>query len=106
VSQPPVSIQDIAKAQQGCPDCARAVDSAALKVIKVKLDDSHVLVDVSSGVMRPLVPAHFRRQIFNAVHELAHPGIRANRRLIASRYLWPNLAMLTSDRGVQFSSAV
>jgi cleavage and polyadenylation specificity factor subunit 1 len=92
VSQPPVSIQDIAEAQPGCPDCARAVNSAALKVIKVTLDDSHVLVDVSSGVMRPLVPAPFRRRIFNAVHELAHPGIRASRRLIASRYLWPNLA--------------
>jgi hypothetical protein len=51
-----------------------------------------VLVDVSSGVMRPIVPADFRRRIFDAVHSLAHPGVRASRRLIASRYLWPGLA--------------
>jgi Integrase zinc binding domain/Integrase core domain len=41
---------------------------------------------------RPLVPTAFRRRIFEAVHSLAHPGIRATRRLIFSRYVWPNLA--------------
>jgi Integrase zinc binding domain len=51
-----------------------------------------VKVDVSSGVMRPLVPAKLWRRVFEAVHRLAHPGIRATRRLIASRYLWPGLA--------------
>jgi RNase H-like domain found in reverse transcriptase/Integrase zinc binding domain len=29
---------------------------------------------------------------FEAVHNLAHPGIRATWRLISSRYVWPNLA--------------
>jgi Integrase zinc binding domain/Integrase core domain len=51
-----------------------------------------VKVDVSSGVMRPLVPAELRQQVFEAVHRLGHPGIRATRHLIASRYLWPGLA--------------
>jgi hypothetical protein len=51
-----------------------------------------ILVDTSSGVFRPLVPAAFRRPIFDAVHNLAHPGIRATRRLISSRFVWPGLA--------------
>jgi transposase InsO family protein len=51
-----------------------------------------ILVDTSSGVFRPLVPAAFRRPIFEAIHGLAHPGIRASIRLIASRFLWPGLA--------------
>jgi hypothetical protein len=38
-----------------------------------------ILIDTSSGVFRPLVPAAFRRPIFDAVHGLAHPGIRASR---------------------------
>jgi transposase InsO family protein len=50
------------------------------------------MVDTSSGVFRPLVPEAFRRPIFDAVHGLAHPGIRATRRLIASRFVWPGLA--------------
>jgi transposase InsO family protein len=49
-----------------------------------------ILVETSSGVFRPLVPASFRRPIFDA--SLAHPGIRAFRRLISSRFLWPRLA--------------
>jgi Integrase zinc binding domain len=49
-------------------------------------------VDTSSSVMQPLVPAPLRQQIFAAVHGLAHPGIRATRRLVASCYLWPGLA--------------
>ncbi len=51
-----------------------------------------ILVDTSSGVFRPLVPAAFRHPIFEAIHGLAHPGIRASRRLIANRFLWPGLA--------------
>jgi transposase InsO family protein len=58
----------------------------------MEVEGSRLWVDTSSGVMRPLVPSPFRRQIFDAVHSLAHPGIRASRRLIASRYLWLGLA--------------
>jgi cleavage and polyadenylation specificity factor subunit 1 len=92
VSTPPVNIKELAAAQSGCPDCQHASASSTLRVMKVKLDDTFILVDVSSGVFRPLVPEHFRRRIFTAVHSLAHPGERATRRMIASRYLWPGLA--------------
>jgi hypothetical protein len=90
--QSPVDIRDLARAQPACPNCQRAVHSPSLKVVSVDLQGQAVLVDISSGVMRPLVPAQFCRRIFDAVHSLAHPGIRATNRLIASRYLWPNLA--------------
>jgi hypothetical protein len=51
-----------------------------------------LLVDTSSGVFRPLVPAAFCRPIFDTVHNLAHPGIRATRQLISSHFVWPCLA--------------
>jgi hypothetical protein len=89
---PPVDLAALAAAQAGCADCARAATSQALRVITVTVGDSEMLVDTSSGVLRPVVPTAFRRQIFNAIHGLAHPGIRASRRLIGSRYVWPNLA--------------
>jgi hypothetical protein len=91
-TSPPVDLAALAAAQPGCPDCERAASSPALRVIKVRMRDSDILVDTSSGVLRPLVPAAFRRPIFDVVHNLAHPGIRASRWLIGSRYLWPNLA--------------
>jgi Integrase zinc binding domain len=73
------------------------VSSLALRVESVSLNGQQVLVDLSSGVMRPLVPAAYRRVIFDSVHGLAHPVIRATRQLIASLYLWPNLAKEVAD---------
>jgi cleavage and polyadenylation specificity factor subunit 1 len=88
----PVDIRDLAAAQLTCDDCRRARTSAALRVQTAVLDNSTVLVDTSSGVFRPLVPAAYRRRIFEAIHNVAHPGLRATKRLISSRFVWPNLA--------------
>jgi cleavage and polyadenylation specificity factor subunit 1 len=33
-----------------------------------------------------------RRPIFSSFHNLAHPGIRASRRLISARVVWPHMA--------------
>jgi hypothetical protein len=55
------------------------------------------MVDTSSEVFRPLVPAAFRRPIFDAIHGLAHPGIRATRRLIASQFVLPHLASQVAE---------
>jgi cleavage and polyadenylation specificity factor subunit 1 len=85
---PPVDLAQLAAAQSSCADCS----STALRVLDVKINGVDVMVDVSSGVFCPLVPRSFRRHIFDAIHGLAHPGIRATRRLIASRYVWPQLA--------------
>ena len=50
------------------------------------------MCDVSSGHWRPLVPLTWRRRVFLAVHNLAHPGIRASRRLISARFMWKGMA--------------
>ncbi len=56
------------------------------------MQGSSIMVDTSSGIFRPLVPVTFRRHVFDAIHSLAHPGIRATRRLIASHFIWLCLA--------------
>jgi transposase InsO family protein len=38
------------------------------------------------------VPSVFGRPVFDALHNAAHPGRRATKRLISSRYVWPKLA--------------
>ena len=47
-----------------------------------------LLCDVSTGQPRPVVPSMFRRQVFDAVHGLAHPSVRATRSLITSKFVW------------------
>jgi Integrase zinc binding domain len=88
----PVDIRDLAAAQRSCQDFQQATTSPALTVLTAELDVMPVLVDVSSGVFHPVVPANFRRRIFEAVHNLSHADVRATRCLIASRYVWPGLA--------------
>jgi hypothetical protein len=89
---PPVDLAALAAAQPACPDCQRASSSSSLRVYEVSMNGIPILVDTSSGVFRPLVPDKFRRPIFDAIHGLAHPGIRASKRLISSRFVWPGLA--------------
>ena len=52
-----------------------------MQIVKLKVGLAELWCDVSRGVARPLVPALHRRAVFDAVHSLAHPGIRASRRL-------------------------
>jgi cleavage and polyadenylation specificity factor subunit 1 len=51
----------------------------------------HILLycDTSTGKPRPYVPASLRRQIFNSIHCLSHPVIRATTKLISQRFVWP-----------------
>nr|VZI36753.1 unnamed protein product [Spirometra erinaceieuropaei] len=45
--------------------------------------------DLSTGHERPFVPATLRRRVFNALHNLSHPGVRATVKLITDRFVWP-----------------
>ncbi|KFD71773.1 hypothetical protein M514_01674 [Trichuris suis] len=50
---------------------------------------SPLWVDVSAPLPRIYVPADLRRSVFYATHGLSHPGVRATKRLMLSRYVWP-----------------
>ena len=55
--------------------------ATALRLENVRLNSTtSLLCDTSTGVQRPLVPALFRRRVFDAVHGLSHPGIRTTHR--------------------------
>ena len=44
------------------------------------------------GVWQPVVPQGFRQQVFDAIHGLVHPRVRATTRLVSNRFVWPGLA--------------
>lgn len=50
-----------------------------------------IFCDTSNRKIRPFVPSKFRLQIFNALHNLSHPGIKATKKLIQDRYVWPSM---------------
>lgn len=50
-----------------------------------------IVCDLSTGTPRPFIPTDFRRQVFDSMHGLSHPGIRATQKIITERFLWPGI---------------
>ena len=58
-----------------------------------------LLCDVSTGRVRPLVPAALRHKVFDTVHGLSHPGANTTVKLVSSKLVfgksWPFLQMVS-----------
>ena len=63
----------------------------SLKLADVVIDGQTILCDMSMDTPRPLVPGCLRREIFETLHGLSHPGIRASQKLIGQRYVWHSM---------------
>jgi transposase InsO family protein len=74
--------------QVKCEETADLVNSSSLEVVSVFVNGYRLLCDVSTAVPRPIVPAGWRRAVFYSVHSLAHPGVRASKRMITARFVW------------------
>ena len=74
------------RALQSSPQSPLVVEAVPLA------NSSHPLYcDTSTGTQHPLVPKAWRRVIFDSIHRLSHPGIRATQKLITTRYIWPGI---------------
>jgi transposase InsO family protein len=88
----PLDLKDMALRQILCLQVQALRSSPGLRIITQKVGDLDLIGDSSTGTFRPLVPRDLRRQVFEHLHGAAHPGRRATRRLISSRYVWKGLS--------------
>ena len=90
---PAVDFDLLAQAQRDDPETPAARTAiTGLQWQDCPLDSGLTLLcDVSTGRPRPFVPPSWRRHVFEAVHNLAHPGIRATGKLLAERFIWHGL---------------
>nr|VZI16988.1 unnamed protein product [Spirometra erinaceieuropaei] len=65
--------------------------SLRLQDVPLPTGTGTITCDLSTGHERPFVPATLRRRVFNALHNLSHPGVRATVKLITDRFVWPNI---------------
>ena len=93
VSTPPIDFEQIAIAQRDDPELSELKTSSSLALRDISLPGSANLLtcDTSTGTLRPVVPAQFRRSVFDHLHSLSHPGIRATQHLVTARYVWPGI---------------
>lgn len=65
--------------------------SFVLQKLHIPLENVDLWCEISTNTNRPFVPSILRRTVFDSLHNLSHPGIRATRKLICSKYFWPNM---------------
>ena len=68
-----------------------AITNLRLEDIPIGNSNVSLLCEVSTGRPRPIVPISWRRRVFDAIHGLSHPSIRATRKLVASKFVWYGL---------------
>ena len=91
---PVVDFRAMAAAQAADPSIRKVHSDSSLELQQVPLalsDGVSLLCDVSTGVQRPVVPESFRRPVFDTLHSMSHPGIRATQRLVTQHFVWPGV---------------
>ena len=68
-----------------------ATTGLAIRDISLENYGNSISCDISTGRPRPLVPDTWQRTVFDAVHYLSHPSIRATKQLVAAKFVWPGL---------------
>ena len=89
-----IDYKAMAVAQKKDPELLETLRSSlALNLTPIPLpsSDTSLICDTSNTEPRPFVPASFRRAVFDSLHSLSHPGIKASQKLITSRFIWPGI---------------
>lgn len=91
-----IDFEQLAKDQENDVELENLVKSPTSSLKLVQKHFSHcrkpVYCDISiPNIQRPYVPKKQRQSVLEKFHGLAHPGVRASRKLISQRYVWPSM---------------
>ena len=95
-SSPTIDSEAMALAQDNCEFLSVESPHHSLTLHSFSLPHStnYIICDVSHGTPRPVVPPAFRKVVFDSLHGLSHPGIRATQKLVSARFVWPKMYSL------------
>ncbi|GFX01214.1 retrovirus-related Pol polyprotein from transposon 412 [Trichonephila clavipes] len=66
--------------------------SLELKKVTFPNSSTEIMCDLSTGTARPYIPKQHRQDVFSAMHNLSHPGIRRKMHLMKQRFVWPSIS--------------
>ena len=87
-----IDVAALATAQPVCKEVSAMKQLPSLRISSFNLLGHELLCDFSQGAPRPLLPPIFRYPAFATAHTLSHPGIRASKRLMSTRWVWVGMA--------------
>lgn len=88
----PVNLETLAKAQTTDPELKELLNGEnSLDLRKVALPGTNMELycDFNGQNLRPYAPKPMRKQIFESLHSLSHPGANASIKLVTQRFVWP-----------------
>ena len=61
-----------------------------LEITNTRLNEQgpELVCDVSTGHPRPIVPPDFRCTVFDVIHNLSHPGVKATVKMVSDKFVW------------------
>lgn len=89
-----ISYDDISEAQHTDPELRALLQSSecSLQLKSIILPSGKELIcDSSTPSLRPFVPTGLRKQVFDTLHNISHPGISASSKLIREQFVWPKV---------------
>ncbi|GFW07982.1 hypothetical protein TNCV_3921141 [Trichonephila clavipes] len=66
--------------------------SLELKKVTFPNLSTEIMCDLSTGPARPYIPKQHRQDVFSAMYNLSHPGIRRSVHLMKQRFVWPSIS--------------
>uniref|UniRef100_A0ABD2WAQ9 RNA-directed DNA polymerase n=1 Tax=Trichogramma kaykai TaxID=54128 RepID=A0ABD2WAQ9_9HYME len=88
ISMPSVLTPSSIAEAQANDDELRNLQNSSLDLQRIVLNGFDVWCDVAHGVVRPYLPERLRRQAFEVLHNLSHPGIRTTARTVAEKSIF------------------
>lgn len=65
--------------------------SITLQKMPIPFSNKQLYCHINKNVVRPYIPIIARKLVFEAFHNLSHPGIRATNKLITGKVFWPQM---------------
>ena len=90
-----LNFEILAKAQETDLELQNILNNGnvSLKLTSVPISlNLNLWCNIENDKVKPFVPSEYRKAIFDSLHNLSHPGIRATKRLVLDRYVWPSIS--------------
>lgn len=62
-----------------------------MEQVQIPGTTTQIYCDTKTATKRPYVTQSLRRQAFDSLHGLAHPGVKATVKLVTQKFVWPNI---------------
>ena len=92
---PSLDLLSMAQAQQADAEVQAyrtAITGLVLADVSLPGTNTTLLCDTSISTARPIVPRSWRQAVFDAIHGLAHPGIKTSQKMVTAHFVWHGIS--------------